>query len=164
MLQLMWWQSGGAMANYKSCRFSRRKKKSYYKGYCLSFNWQGVQRTRRFLLEWLSFMHRYIPVGLLERLPQRINERPPYFTGRDDLETLMTSANCADWIKIRWVKITSAPLSFFVYRAFSHGLMLSTNILHYWAWQFLHELLHSWSKRMIIACAHGACDCPGYPG
>lgn len=39
----------------------------------------GVNKTRRFLLEWLSFTHRYIPVGILEVLPQRINERPlPY--------------------------------------------------------------------------------------
>ena len=28
----------------------------------------------------------------------------------------------------------------------------------------LHELLHSWIKRMMITCAHGARDCPGYPG
>uniref|UniRef100_T1IRL7 tRNA-dihydrouridine(47) synthase [NAD(P)(+)] n=1 Tax=Strigamia maritima TaxID=126957 RepID=T1IRL7_STRMM len=61
---------------------------------------EGVEKTRRFLLEWLSFLHRYIPVGILERLPQRINERPPFYMGRDDLETLMASANCADWIKI----------------------------------------------------------------
>ena len=46
---------------------------------------------------------RYIPVGVLERLPQRINERPPSYVGRDDLETLMSSNNCKDWIKIRWV-------------------------------------------------------------
>lgn len=39
----------------------------------------GVNKTRRFLLEWLSFTCRYIPVGILEVLPQRINERPlPY--------------------------------------------------------------------------------------
>ena len=91
---------------------------------------QGVEKTRRFLLEWLSFLcrwdgvagrrggpgavlwgapaqplsprpHRYVPVGLLERLPQRINERPPYYLGRDYLETLMASQKAADWIRIR---------------------------------------------------------------
>lgn len=44
---------------------------------------------------------RYVPVGLLERLPQRINERPPYYLGRDYLETLMASQRAADWIRIR---------------------------------------------------------------
>lgn len=29
-----------------------------------------ISLARRFLLEWLSFTHRYIPVGLLEVLPQ----------------------------------------------------------------------------------------------
>ena len=48
---------------------------------------------------------RYIPVGVLERVPQRINEKPPYYVGRDDLETLMASGNCADWVKIRSVAI-----------------------------------------------------------
>ena len=46
---------------------------------------------------------RYIPLGVLERVPQRINERPPYFVGRDDLETLMASGSCSDWIRLRWV-------------------------------------------------------------
>lgn len=67
-------------------------------------NWgsdrEGVEKTRRFLLEWLSFLYRYIPVGLLERPPQRINERPPRYFGRDELETLMSSASCKDWISI----------------------------------------------------------------
>jgi len=62
---------------------------------------QGVENTRRFLLEWLSFLYRYIPIGLLERVPQRINERPPSYEGRDELETLMSSNNCHNWIKIR---------------------------------------------------------------
>nr|XP_041577557.1 tRNA-dihydrouridine(47) synthase [NAD(P)(+)]-like isoform X3 [Taeniopygia guttata] len=62
---------------------------------------QGVEKTRKFLLEWLSFLCRYIPVGLLEHLPQKINERPPYYLGRDYLETLMASQNMDDWIKIR---------------------------------------------------------------
>jgi tRNA-dihydrouridine synthase 3 len=52
------------------------------------------------MLEWCSFLSRYIPVGLLERLPQRINERPPPFFGRDDLETLMASQSASDWIKL----------------------------------------------------------------
>ncbi|KAK7580445.1 hypothetical protein V9T40_001074 [Parthenolecanium corni] len=64
---------------------------------------KGVENTRRFLLEWLSFLHRYIPVGLLERPPQKINQRPPVYKGRDDLETLFASPNCQDWIKIRKV-------------------------------------------------------------
>uniref|UniRef100_A0A7N4P9H3 tRNA-dihydrouridine(47) synthase [NAD(P)(+)] n=1 Tax=Sarcophilus harrisii TaxID=9305 RepID=A0A7N4P9H3_SARHA len=64
---------------------------------------QGVEKTRKFLLEWLSFLCRYIPVGLLEHLPQKINERPPYYLGRDHLETLMASQNVDDWISIRFV-------------------------------------------------------------
>ena len=27
------------------------------------------------MLEWLSFLHRYVPVGLLERLPARLQDR-----------------------------------------------------------------------------------------
>lgn len=61
---------------------------------------RGVMTTRRFLCEWLSFLHRYVPVGLLERLPQRMNERPPFYEGRDALETLMASDSVADWIRI----------------------------------------------------------------
>jgi tRNA-dihydrouridine synthase 3 len=63
----------------------------------------GVNNTRRFLLEWLSFLYRYIPVGLLEArsIPQGMNQRPPrHMCGRSDLETLMMSDNSADWVKI----------------------------------------------------------------
>ncbi|PYI27755.1 FMN-linked oxidoreductase [Aspergillus indologenus CBS 114.80] len=60
----------------------------------------GVGTTRRFLLEWLSFARRYVPLGLLEYLPPQINDRPPAFRGRDDMETLMASTNYKDWIKI----------------------------------------------------------------
>ncbi|XP_063231043.1 tRNA-dihydrouridine(47) synthase [NAD(P)(+)]-like [Bacillus rossius redtenbacheri] len=70
---------------------------------------KGVENTRRFLLEWLSFLYRYIPVGLLERPPQKMNERPPTYRGRDDLETLMASANCADWIKISEMLLGPVP-------------------------------------------------------
>ncbi|CAB3409200.1 unnamed protein product [Caenorhabditis bovis] len=60
----------------------------------------GVERTRRFLLEFLSFSCRYIPVGLLDVLPQRINDRPPRFRGRNELETLFSSPRVDDWIEI----------------------------------------------------------------
>lgn len=73
---------------------------------------QGVENTRRFLLEWLSFLYRYIPVGLLERPPQKINERPPLYFGRNDLETLMASGNCADWVKISEMVLGPVPDGF----------------------------------------------------
>ncbi|XP_052683373.1 tRNA-dihydrouridine(47) synthase [NAD(P)(+)]-like [Crassostrea angulata] len=73
---------------------------------------QGVETTRRFLLEWQSFLHRYIPVGLLEQLPQKINERPPYYIGRNDLETLMSSPNCGDWVKISEMLLGPVPDGF----------------------------------------------------
>ncbi|KAI6814858.1 tRNA-dihydrouridine(47) synthase [Hortaea werneckii] len=60
----------------------------------------GVGTTRRFLLEWLSFACRYVPVGLLEYLPPRFGDRPPAFRGRDHLETLLSSGNYKDWIRI----------------------------------------------------------------
>jgi tRNA-dihydrouridine synthase 3 len=62
----------------------------------------GVGTTRRFLLEWLSFACRYIPLGILERLPPKLNDRPPLYKGRDDLETLLGSPDYRDWIKITY--------------------------------------------------------------
>uniref|UniRef100_A0A4W5N6B5 tRNA-dihydrouridine(47) synthase [NAD(P)(+)] n=1 Tax=Hucho hucho TaxID=62062 RepID=A0A4W5N6B5_9TELE len=73
---------------------------------------QGLEKTRNFLLEWLSFMCRYIPVGLLERVPQRINERPPYYMGRDYLESLMASQHVGDWIKISEMLLGPVPKNF----------------------------------------------------
>lgn len=61
----------------------------------------GVGTTRRFLLEWLSFSCRYVPVGILEYLPPKFGDRPPAYKGRNELETLLSSANYKDWIKIR---------------------------------------------------------------
>lgn len=46
----------------------------------------GVNNTRRFLCEALSFTYRYVPVGLLETLPARLNDRPYPFKGRNELE------------------------------------------------------------------------------
>jgi hypothetical protein len=45
----------------------------------------GVNTTRRFLCEALSFQYRYVPIGLLEYLPPRINDRSPLYRGRDEL-------------------------------------------------------------------------------
>ncbi|XP_071579218.1 tRNA-dihydrouridine(47) synthase [NAD(P)(+)]-like [Temnothorax nylanderi] len=73
---------------------------------------RGVETTRRFMLEWISFLHRYIPVGILERPPQRINERPPFYRGRDDMETLMASSNCADWVKLSEMLLGKVPDGF----------------------------------------------------
>lgn len=60
----------------------------------------GIENARRFMCEFLSFTHRYIPVGILERLPPKLNERPPRWIGRNELETLLGSPDYKDWIKI----------------------------------------------------------------
>ena len=83
---------------------------------------QGVNNCRRFLLEWLSFLHRYVPVGLLEYTDnssngtpptQRLNQRPPpNLCGRNELETLFMSNNCYDWIKISEMLLGPVPENF----------------------------------------------------
>ena len=62
----------------------------------------GVGTTRRFLLEWLSFAYRYVPLGILEHLPPNLQDRPPAWRGRNELESLLGSDNYKDWIKIRY--------------------------------------------------------------
>lgn len=73
---------------------------------------QGVNQTRRFLCEWMSFYHRYVPVGIIETLPQRFSQRPERFMGRSDMETLLSSSNAADWVKISEMILGPAPESF----------------------------------------------------
>ena len=73
---------------------------------------QGVNQTRRFLCEWLSFLYRYVPVGIIETLPQRLNLRPDRFIGRNDMETLLSSSSCEDWVKISEMYLGPAPSSF----------------------------------------------------
>ena len=72
---------------------------------------QGVTTTRRFLLEWLSFLHRYVPVAITEKV-QKMNQRPPGYFGRCDLETLLSSGYCNDWIKISEMLLGKVPEGF----------------------------------------------------
>ena len=75
---------------------------------------QGVNNCRRFLLEWLSFLHRYCPIALLEEgSSQQLNMRPPlYMEGRNDLETLFMSPHSSDWIKISEMLLGPVPEGF----------------------------------------------------
>ncbi|KAG2427489.1 hypothetical protein HXX76_012422 [Chlamydomonas incerta] len=75
---------------------------------------RGVENTRRFLLEWLSFTHRYVPVGLIEVLPQAMNHRPPAYRGRNELESLLASDDPQDWLRISEMLLgpPPAPISF----------------------------------------------------
>ena len=63
---------------------------------------QGINTIRKFLLEWLSFLHRFVPLGLLEygHASQNMSQRPPHYFGRCDLETLLASSNSKDWVRI----------------------------------------------------------------
>jgi len=75
----------------------------------------GVNLTRRFMLEWLSFLHRYIPVGLLPEgaEPPKLNQRPPTFIeGRNELETLMLSPHSHDWIQLTEKLLGKVPDDF----------------------------------------------------
>ncbi|KAJ2919730.1 hypothetical protein MD484_g702, partial [Candolleomyces efflorescens] len=69
----------------------------------------GVNATRRYLCEALSFQYRYVPIGLLEVLPPKINERAPAFVGRNDLETLLASPDSQDWVKVSEMFLGPAP-------------------------------------------------------
>ncbi|SPO25177.1 related to DUS3 - member of dihydrouridine synthase family [Ustilago trichophora] len=69
----------------------------------------GVNTTRRFMCEMMSFTHRYVPTGLLEFLPSRLNDRPPLFRGRDELETLLASGKSEDWVKVSEMFLGKAP-------------------------------------------------------
>ncbi|KAJ6537426.1 zinc finger dihydrouridine synthase [Mycena vulgaris] len=69
----------------------------------------GVNSTRRYLCEALSFQYRYVPIGLLEHLPARINDRAPLFRGRDELETLLASGDSRDWVRISEMFLGPAP-------------------------------------------------------
>jgi len=69
----------------------------------------GVNTARRYFCEAMSFQYRYVPLGLLEHIPGRINDRAPLFRGRDELETLLASPNSQDWVKISEMFLGPAP-------------------------------------------------------
>lgn len=78
---------------------------------------RGVDTTRRFLLEWLSFTYRYVPVGIIEEGVVdedgvTMAHRAPFFRGRDDLETLLGSPKCSDWVKITEMLLGKVPKDF----------------------------------------------------
>lgn len=77
-------------------------------------DWLGVQTVRRFLLEHLSFGHRYVPVGILDAayVPQHVNDRPDVYVGRDDRETLLSSSQASDWVKLTEMFLGPAPEGF----------------------------------------------------
>lgn len=60
----------------------------------------GISQCRRFFCEFMSFFHRYVPMGICERYPVLLNERPPNWKGRSELETLLGSTDSNDWIKL----------------------------------------------------------------
>eukprot|EP00405_Crypthecodinium_cohnii_P007819 CAMPEP_0206420336 /NCGR_PEP_ID=MMETSP0324_2-20121206/770_1 /ASSEMBLY_ACC=CAM_ASM_000836 /TAXON_ID=2866 /ORGANISM="Crypthecodinium cohnii, Strain Seligo" /LENGTH=645 /DNA_ID=CAMNT_0053884177 /DNA_START=21 /DNA_END=1958 /DNA_ORIENTATION=+ len=73
---------------------------------------RGVETTRRFLLEWLSFTCRYVPIGLLEQMPPKINWRPRPYVGRSDLETKLASPSAKDWVEITEMFLGKVPDGF----------------------------------------------------
>ncbi|KAJ3011806.1 UNVERIFIED_CONTAM: tRNA-dihydrouridine(47) synthase [NAD(P)(+)]-like protein [Siphonaria sp. JEL0065] len=74
---------------------------------------KGVNLTRTYMLDWMSFTYRYIPVGLLETgLPQKLNDRPPAYFGRDYYETLLGSWKVSDWIHVTELILGKAPADF----------------------------------------------------
>lgn len=73
---------------------------------------KGVESTRRFLLEWQSFLYRYIPEELQQSPPQKINARPQKYRGRDEMETLMSSGNASDWVRLSEMLLGPVPQGF----------------------------------------------------
>ena len=76
---------------------------------------RGVEKTRAALLEWLSFAHRYVPVGLLDTAAapsSRLAWRPPPLIGRCELETLLASPDANDWVRLTTSLLGPVPPGF----------------------------------------------------
>ena len=72
----------------------------------------GVDKTRRFFLEFMSFHHRYVPISFTNQAPLAMNERAPAWTARDETEALLASTDCGDWIKLSEIFLGKAADSF----------------------------------------------------
>ncbi|CAR26563.1 hypothetical protein ZYGR_0H03800 [Zygosaccharomyces rouxii] len=72
----------------------------------------GVAQSRRFFCEFMSFFHRYIPMGICEKYPVQLNERPPNWKGRDEMETMLASPDASDWIKLSEMFLGKAEENF----------------------------------------------------
>lgn len=72
----------------------------------------GISQARRFMCEFMSFTHRYIPIGILEHVSPKLNQRPPQWKGRNELETLLGSTDYKDWIKVTEMFLGKASDSF----------------------------------------------------
>jgi hypothetical protein len=55
---------------------------------------------------------RYIPVGLLEVVPQQMQWRPPAYSCRNQLEGLLSSESASDWVKISEMLLGPVPPGF----------------------------------------------------
>ncbi|KEP67718.1 UNVERIFIED_CONTAM: dihydrouridine synthase (dus) protein [Hammondia hammondi] len=73
---------------------------------------RGVATTRRFLLELLSFQHRYVPPPFFEFLPQLLQWRPSPFVARSNLENMLASPSVKDWIDISSLLLGPPPEGF----------------------------------------------------
>ncbi|ESS32727.1 dihydrouridine synthase (dus) protein [Toxoplasma gondii VEG] len=73
---------------------------------------RGVATTRRFLLELLSFQHRYVPPPFFEFLPQLLQWRPSPFVARSNLENMLASPSVKDWIDISSLLLGPPPEDF----------------------------------------------------
>ncbi len=57
-------------------------------------------------------MHRYVPVELLEVVPQKLHWRAPAYVGRSQLESLLASDAAVDWIRISEMLLGPVPEGF----------------------------------------------------
>ena len=56
------------------------------------------------------FLSRYIPLALLEVVPQQLHWRAPAYVARNDLECLLASDAAADWVRLLLLPANAMPL------------------------------------------------------